>query len=191
MNTSYVFLADGFEEIEALSVVDIMRRAEMKVVTVSITDRKLVCGAHGVPVETDTTFADVDFSAAEWLILPGGMPGATNLAAKTELCDLLKAQNAKGGNIAAICASPAVVLAPLGILDGKTATCYPGFEKALSSSKLCEKPVAVDGNVITANGPAAAMAFGLAIVTKSKGEDASRNVAEGMLLYSTPQPFFF
>ena len=191
MNTSFLFLADGFEEIEALSVIDIMRRADMKVVTVSISDCTLVAGAHGIPVEADSVFADTDFSAAEWLILPGGMPGATNLAAKAELCDLLKAQNSKGGKIAAICASPAVVLAPLGILDGKQATCYPGFEKALGNSKLSEKPVAVAGNVITANGPAAATAFGLAIVAKSKGEDASRTVAEGMLLYSTPQPFFF
>ena len=191
MNTSFLFLADGFEEIEALSVVDILRRAEMEIVTVSITDTTSVTGAHGITVEADTTFAQVDFSAAEWLILPGGMPGALNLAAKSELRELLKAQNAKGGNIAAICASPAVVLAPLGVLDGKLATCYPGFEQALSNATLSEKPVAIDGNVITANGPAAATGFGLAIVAKSKGEDASRNVAEGMLLYSTPQPFFF
>ena len=113
MNTSYLLLADGFEEIEALSVVDIMRRAEMEVLTVSITDSKTVTGAHGIPVIADVTFAEVDCSAAEWLILPGGMPGALNLAAKSELRELLKAQNIKGGKIAAICASPAVVLAPL------------------------------------------------------------------------------
>ena len=191
MNTSYLLLADGFEEIEALSVVDIMRRAEMEVLTVSITDSKTVTGAHGIPVIADVTFAEVDCSAAEWLILPGGMPGALNLAAKSELRELLKAQNIKGGKLAAICASPAVVLAPLGILDGKRATCYPGFEQALNKAKLSEKPVAIDDNIITANGPAAATGFGLAIVAMSKGEDVSRTVAEGMLLYSTPQPFFF
>lgn len=191
MNTSFLFLADGFEEIEALSVVDVMRRAGMSVVTVSISDKIEVTGAHGIKVEADALYADADFADAEWLILPGGMPGALHLAENSELRQLLKAQNAKGGKIAAICASPAVVLAPLGILDDKEATCYPGFEQALGNSRLSDKAVAIDGNVITANGPATATSFGLAIVAKSKGEDEARTVAEGMLLYSTPQPFFF
>ena len=119
MTTSYIFLATGFEEIEALTTVDIMRRAGMHVLTVSIEDTPQVAGAHGIPVVADTCISDIDFSQAEWLILPGGMPGATNLAACAPLCDALKAHAAKGGKIAAICASPAVVLAPLGLLAKK------------------------------------------------------------------------
>lgn len=192
MNTSYLLLADGYEEIEALSVIDIMRRADMPVISVSITDSLHIGGAHGIPTLADATFDYVEFSyGVEWLILPGGLDGATNLAASPKVRELLKTHVANGGKIAAICASPALVLAPLGILDGKCATCYPGFEKALEKSTLSEKPVAIDGNIITANGPAAAFAFGLAIVAASKGEDVSRTVAEGMLLYSTPHPFFF
>lgn len=191
MNTSFLFLAKGFEEIEALSVVDIMRRAEIPVTTVSITNSKEVTGAHGITVTADTTYDEVDFKAAKWLILPGGMPGATNLAAHTSLCNLLKEHNAKGGNVAAICASPAVVLAPLGILDGKEATCYPGFEKALQKSKHTGKPVEADGNIITANGPASATLFALAIVAHTLGDKKSLDIAEGLLLYDRPREFYF
>lgn len=191
MNTSYLFLADGFEEIEALSVVDILRRAGMEVITVSISDSTMVTGAHNIPVVADTLLADSDCSNAEWLILPGGMPGALNLASCSMLRELLMRQNAKGGKIAAICASPAVVLAPLGILDGKEAICYPGFEKELEKSTLSDKCVAIDNNVITANGPATASLFALAIVANTLGDDASRSVAEGMLLYDAPQEFYF
>ncbi len=117
MQKSYIFLADGFEEIEALAPLDILRRAGMPVITVSISDSLTVTGAHGARVEADALFTDNDMSAAEWLILPGGMPGASNLAACKPLTDLLVAQAARGGKIAAICASPALVLAPLGILQ--------------------------------------------------------------------------
>lgn len=191
MNTSFLFLAEGFEEVEALSVVDIMRRANLPVTTVSISSTLQVKGAHNITVTADALFSDIDFSDAEWLILPGGMPGASNLAAHDELGNLLKAQNAKDGNIAAICASPAVVLAPLGILDGKRAICYPGFEKSMALSKIGTKPVESDGNIITANGPATATMFALAIVAHTLGEDAARNIAEGLLLYDRPQEFYF
>ena len=191
MNTSFLFLADGFEEIEALSVIDIMRRAGMKVTTVSVSESATVTGAHGIQVVADTLLPDTDCSVADWLILPGGMPGAVNLAGCSKLCELLKSQHANGGKVAAICASPAVVLAPLGILNGKEATCYPGFEKELKNSTISENSVAVDGNVITANGPATATLFALAIVANSLGEEVSRSVAEGMLLYNAPQEFYF
>ena len=130
MNTSYVFLAPGFEEVEALTVIDVMRRAGMDVKTVSITDSRTVAGAHGIAVTADVVYEKTDFITPEWLILPGGMPGATNLSQYAPLNTLLLNQ-ANSGKIAAICASPAVVLAPLGILDGKEATCYPGFEKQM------------------------------------------------------------
>lgn len=191
MNTSFLFLAEGFEEVEALSVVDIMRRAGLPVTTVSISSTLQVKGAHNITVTADAIYSDTDFNNANWLILPGGMPGASNLAAHADLCKLLKAHNAKGGNVAAICASPAVVLAPLGILDGKRAICYPGFEKAMSLSKIGGSPVETDGNIVTANGPATATLFALAIVVHTLGEPAARDIAEGLLLYDRPQEFYF
>lgn len=189
--TSYVFLANGFEEIEALTVVDVMRRAGMPVKTVSINSGDEVVGAHGVVVKADMLVSQGDYSAAEWLVAPGGMPGASNLAACGVLCDALKAHNAKKGRIAAICAAPAVVLAPLGILDGKKATCYPSFEDHINESCLVAEPVVVSDNVVTGNGPAAAMNFALAIVGLSHGEEQAFEIASGMLLRPTQQHIYF
>lgn len=182
MKKSYVFLADGFEEIEAVTPVDMMRRAEMYVRTVSVMGRKDVTGANGVPFLADRIFEDVDFSDADFLVLPGGMPGATNLAAFEPLCKLLKEHNAKGGKIAAICASPAVVLAPLGILNGKRATCYPGFEKELIDINITGNRVEKDGNLITSNGPASAMLFGKAILEEGCGKTLADEITSGMLM---------
>ncbi|MDE6716258.1 MAG: DJ-1/PfpI family protein [Muribaculaceae bacterium] len=182
---SYLFLAEGFEEIEALTVVDILRRADMPVVTVSITDSYEVVGAHSIKVKADVLFKDADFAEVDWLILPGGMPGAVNLHNFEPLNELLKRQYLTGGKIAAICASPAVVLAPLGILDGKSATCYPGFEEMIHDAKVLDGPVVQDGSVITANGPAAAMRFALALVAINRGDDYAYELAGGLLL--TPQ----
>lgn len=194
MNNSYVFLADGFEEIEALSTVDILRRAGMPVFTVSISDEPTVTGAHGITVVPDRMYTDVrDFNDALWLILPGGMPGATNLANCAPLSNLLKAHAADGGCIAAICAAPAVVLAPLGILNDKKATCYPGFEKAAAQggAKMHDAPVVTDGNIITANGPAAAMRFALTIAQHSLGDAASQETGSGLLYYTKQVNFYF
>lgn len=181
MKTSYVFLADGFEEIEAVAPIDIMRRADMIVRTVSVNGQKEVTGAHGVTYTADRVFEEIDFSDADFLVLPGGMPGATNLYEFEPLCQLLKEHNNKGGNIAAICASPAVVLAPLGIINGKQATCYPGFEKELINITITGNRVEKDGNVITGNGPSSAIQFGLAIVEEACGEKVAGQVAAGML----------
>ena len=183
MNTSFVFFADGFEEVEALTTVDIMRRAGMEVITVSINPSLEVRGAHGVVVKADALLSDVDLDDAEWLICPGGMPGASNLAACPTLTDALVAQHGKGGKIAAICASPSVIFGPLGLLDGKHAVCYPGMESGMMGAIVGTEPVAVDDNIVTGNGPAAAAAFALAIVEASKGEAVARQVAEGMLLF--------
>lgn len=192
MNTSYLFLATGFEDMEAIATIDILRRANIDVKTVSIYDTKDVTSAHGITIKADATFGEVDFSEAGWLILPGGLPGASNLAEFAPLTSLLVAHNKAGGKIAAICASPAVVLAPLGILDGREAVCYPGFEEKMPNAKKGYTPVVADGNIITANGPASAIAFALAIVAKSKCETTAREVAEGLLLYnSKTQNFYF
>ena len=181
MNTSYIFLADGFEEVEALTCVDVMRRAGMAVTTVSINPELEVTGAHGVTVVADTLYEDNDYTDAEWLVLPGGVPGAPNLAAHELLCDALRAHNARGGKVAAICASPAVVLAPLAIIRGRQAVCYPGMEAMSSSVNWDDAPVAVDDNVVTGNGPAAATLFALTIVAQSLGHDKAAEVASGML----------
>ena len=153
--TSFVFLADGFEEVEALTCVDVLRRAGMKVTTVSINSGLEVTGAHDVTVMADTLFADNDYHDALWLVLPGGIPGAPNLLAHEGLRDALLAQDEREGNIAAICASPAVVLGTLGILAGREAVCYPGLENTVEGVNWCDRFVAVDGPVVTGRGPGA------------------------------------
>lgn len=184
MKQSYIFLATGFEEIEALATADVLRRAGINAVLVSIYDTLQVEGAHGIVVNVDCTMSQIDCKDAEWLICPGGLPGADNLVNHAPLAEALKAHAAAGGRIAAICASPAVVLAPLGLLAGRKATCYPGFENALVAGGATPEAarVVVDGNVITGNGPSSSIAFGLAIVEATLGADAAQTVASGMLV---------
>ena len=134
MKKVYVFLADGFEDVEALIPVDVWRRGGVDVTTVSISDFPLVNSAHGVNIEADIMFEQGDFTDADLIFLPGGMPGASNLFAHKGVCKAVVDQFAAGKKVAAICASPAVVLAPLGILEDKKATCYPGFEKVLAEN---------------------------------------------------------
>lgn len=176
----FVFLADGFEEIEALATVDMLRRAGMDVVTVSINEGVQVTGAHGVAVCADITVSMADVADAEWLILPGGLPGATNLAACQPVVEMLQAQDRRGGNIAAICASPAMVLAPIGLLSGRKATCYPGCE--VEGPVFTGADVEVSGNIVTGRGPGLTMKFALAIIEKSLGRSKADEVAAGMLL---------
>lgn len=192
MNKSYLFLATGFEEIEAVTVIDIMRRAGLDIKTVSISDEKVVTGAHGIPVKADLLFNDEDMSQADWLIVPGGMPGAKYLSEFELLNDLLKKQDKRGGKIAAICAAPAVVLAPLGILKDKEATCYPGFENACLEGGAIFKdlPVVSLNNLVTGNGPASAMKFALAIVANELGENVAQEVGSGLLFFTRPVNLF-
>ena len=191
MKHSYLFLAPGFEEIEGLTTVDVMRRAGMDVKTVAVNDTDSVTGAHGVTVTADMNIRDVDDVDVEWLILPGGMPGAENLVKYEKLCGMLTRHNAAGGKIAAICASPAVVLAPLGILDGREATCYPGFERMCDKAVMRDTPVMALDTVVTGNGPAASLRFALAIVASSMGESIAREVGGGMLFYPASAKFYF
>ena len=182
MKTSYVFLAKGFEEIEALTVIDIMRRAGMPVETTSISNYDEVEGAHGVAVMTDVVLTKLEITEAEWLILPGGMPGATNLLECGALRDRLRHHNDEGGRIAAICAAPSVVLGKLGLLNGRRATCYPGMEAGMSGAQVVDDMVVVDGNITTGKGPAAAAEFALSLVAQSMGQEVADQVAAGMLL---------
>ena len=176
----YVFMADGFEDVEALIPVDVLRRGGVEVVTVSTTEFPSVESAHGVSIETDLLFEQCDFSDADLLMLPGGMPGASNLFAHEGVCNAVKAQAAAGKKVSAICAAPAVVLAPLGILDGKRATCYPGFESALETATYTGDLVTVDGNVTTAEGPAAAFPYAYELLAQLVDKQTSDQVAEGM-----------
>ncbi len=176
----YVFFANGFEDVEALIPIDVLRRGGVDVVTVSTTGKSIVESAHGVGIQTDVLFDDCDFSDADLLMLPGGMPGASNLYEHEGVCQALLAQQEKGKKIAAICASPAVVLAPLGILDGKKATCYPGFEEALYEADYTGDLVTVDGNVTTGEGPAAAFPYAYELLTQLVDKQTSDQIATGM-----------
>lgn len=184
MRESFIFLAEGFEEIEAITVIDLLRRAGMPVKTVSITKALQVTGAHGVTVTADLIYDNTLFKEAEWLILPGGMPGASNLYEFAPLQGLLKAQaETEGGKIAAICASPAVVLGQLGLLKGEKATCYPGFEDMLEGAQHVDAPVVKSGKFVMGNGPANAMVWALAIISETLGSHEANKVANGLLLY--------
>ncbi|MBO7119263.1 MAG: DJ-1/PfpI family protein [Bacteroidaceae bacterium] len=176
----YVFLATGFEDIEAIAPVDIMRRAGLKVQTVSITSEKVVVSAHGVGITADLLLADVDFQEAEMLVLPGGLPGATNLDACKPLTDAIVRHHEAGGPIAAICAAP-LVFGHLGVLEGCQATCYPGFETELRGAVCTSAIVEQDGNIITGKGPGAAFEFGYTIVDFFLGEGASLPLRQGMI----------
>ena len=178
----YVFLADGFEDVEALIPIDVLRRGGVEVVTVSITDFPLVESAHGVNIEADLQFEQCDFSDADLLMLPGGMPGAANLFDHEGVCKAVCNQAAAGKKIAAICAAPAVVLAQLGLLEGKKATCYPGFEQVLkeAGAQYTGDLFTVDGNITTGEGPAAAFPYAYELLTQLVNKATSDQIAEGM-----------
>lgn len=192
MHKSFIFLADGFEEIEAITPTDVMRRAGMYVKTVSINDTHKVTGAHGIEITADLTFKQADFEGAEWLIFPGGLPGAENLHSFEALNDLIKI-HAKKGKLAAICASPAMVLAPTGVLKGIQACGYPGTEQGLidGGAEVCDKSVVTLENIITANGPASSLKFALAIVANSLGGHAAEEIGSAMLYYPKQANYYF
>ena len=176
----YVFLATGFEDIEALARVDIMRRAGLSVETVSITESEIVESAHAVGVKADRLLADIDFGKADMIVLPGGLPGSTNLDTCAPLTKAISAHFSAGKPVAAICAAP-LVFGHLGILRGKKATCYPGVEGELKGATYTAAIVEKDGNVITGKGPGAAFEFGYAIVDYFKGPGASNPLRQGMI----------
>lgn len=183
MGTVYAFFADGFEEIEALTAVDVLRRAGVNVAIVSVTPDEIVKGAHGVSILCDKNIANCDFYDAELLLLPGGMPGAATLGESEDLArELLRFAEA-GKPIAAICAAP-MVLGKLDILKGKNATCYPGFESYLEGATCTGAMVEKDGNIITGKGPGAAMEFAMALVELLKGEEMVKELKSGMIVCS-------
>lgn len=176
----YVFLADGFEEIEGLTVVDLMRRAGIVVETVSIKETKQVTAAHQISLYADRTFEEIDFADADMLVLPGGQPGTDHLAAFQPLMELLTSYYEKGGKIAAICAAP-TVFAKLGLLHGKNATAYPACMEGLGDAVLCEDAVVTDGRITTSRGLGTAIDFSLSLISQLLGEDAAGKIAESIV----------
>ncbi len=175
----YEFLAQGFEDIEAIAPLDILRRGGVEVVTVSITNQREVVSAHGVTMLADKIFADCNFQDADLLFLPGGLPGATNLNDFEPLCSLIVEHYKKGRKVAAICAAP-LVFGNLGLVEGKKATCYPGFENTLTGANYTAELVTIDGNIITGEGPAAALPFGYTLLEILTDNSTSREIAGGM-----------
>lgn len=180
MKKVFLFLADGFEELEAVAPIDILRRAEIDITTVSVMGRKEVKGAHNLTIVADKLFEELDYTNNEMLILPGGMPGTSNLENHAGLKKLLEQQAAKKNKISAICAAPSI-LGKMGLLNGKEAICYPGFEQFLSGAKISTKKLVKADNIITAKGPGVAIDFGLAIVEELKGKTIADQVAQGMI----------
>ena len=179
MKKVYVFFADGFEEIEAFASVDVLRRAGFDVEMISVMDNEIVKGAHQISVFCDKNIENCDFYDASLLLLPGGMPGAQTLGECEDLKRALCTAAEKGVTLAAICAAP-MVLGQLGLLKGKKATCYPGFEQFLDGANYTAAMVEHDGNIITGKGPAAALPFAFAIVKHLAGEAKEKELKEAM-----------
>lgn len=177
MSKIAVFFATGFEEIEALTVVDILRRAEETVEMVSITGEKTVTSSHDVTVEMDLLFSEVDFNSVDVLVLPGGMPGTKNLEAFAPLMEQVDAFVKAGRLVTAICAAPSI-LGHRGHLKGKKACSFPSFEEHLEGAEVMKEPAVIDGSIITGRGMGAAVPFGLAILEKLQGKEAAQAMAE-------------
>ncbi len=175
----YEFLADGFEEVEALTPLDMLIRAGAEIKTVSITDKKEVKGAHGITVTADLTVSEAR-ETPELVILPGGMPGALNLRRSSAAADAVLRTYKNGGYVSAICAAP-FILGELGLLDGKEAVCYPGFEDKLHGAVLSSKKVVRDGKIITAAGMGVAVEFGAMLISALYGEQAAESVLKAIL----------
>ncbi|MCD7717299.1 MAG: DJ-1/PfpI family protein [Lachnospiraceae bacterium] len=180
MAEAYVFLADGFEEIEGLTVVDLLRRAGIETQMVSVMEGKDIIGSHGIELKADLTFDEIDAAAVQLFVLPGGMPGTKYLAAHEGLAALLKEQSAAGKKIAAICAAPSV-LGGLGLLNGRTATSYPGFEGQLAGAAVTMNPVEISGNVTTSRGMGTAIPFGLALVAQMRDQNTADRLSESII----------
>lgn len=178
--TVLVVLAEGFEEVEAVTPADVLRRAGADVVIAGVGGRA-IRGAHGIRIETDIALEDYR-GLPDAVVLPGGQPGADNLCKSAKLTALLADMHAQERMIAAICASPAVVLAPLGILDNRSATCFPGYEKEIGSrGKFSEDRVVCAGHVITSRGPGTALEFSLELARRLAGKTKADALASAML----------
>lgn len=174
----YVFLAEGFEETEAIAPVDVMRRAKLDVKTVGVTG-EFVTSSHLVTVKADITPAEINYDEIEGVILPGGMPGTINLEESEAVINAVKYAYENNKLVGAICAAPSI-LGHLGYLDGKNATCFPGFESELKGASYTANHTETDGNIITAKGAGCAVEFGHAIVSYAVSKEKADEVTEAM-----------
>lgn len=175
-----IFMADGCEEIEALTVVDIARRAGIETAMISVTGKKEVKSSHNVTFQTDIPADFVDYGMFDGIVLPGGMPGTINLGADAYVQKTISDYAAEGKLVAAICAAPSV-LGLAGLLQGRNATCYPGFEDKLLGAAVVEKPVVRDGNIITSRGMGTAIPFALEIVAYLLGEEKAAEIQKSII----------
>ena len=182
MKKVIVFLADGFEEMEAMGTVDVLRRGGIEVKTISIMENSFVTGAHNVQIKADETLSDLDINAleADAVVLPGGMPGAKNLNENSVVKETVLSFYRENKLVAAICAAP-MVLGHKGYLQGKTAVCFPGFEDELTGAVIASSRVVRDGRIITAAGMGVALPFGLELVAVLKGEEAAASLRSAVL----------
>lgn len=179
----YLLLGTGFEETEAITPLDLMRRAGIDVLTVGVNG-KIITGSHGIPVTADITLEEMDLTRMDMIVLPGGMGGVTSVRGSAGALDALRFGYENGKYVAAICAGP-TVLADLGITDGKTATCYPGCESGMGSAHTLSDAACVqDGKLITGASAGCAVPFGLALVRALKGEEAAKKIAEQIVIRS-------
>ncbi len=174
----YILLAEGFEEIEALTQTDVLRRAKIDVLNVGVTGME-VTGSHNITVKADISIEEAANNVPEGIILPGGIPGTPNIAKSEDAISLIKKVNDNKGLVAAICAAPSI-LGELGLLEGKKAICYPGFEDKLKGAEITKKAVVKDGNIITSRGAGTAMDMALAITEYIKNE-SSKPLAKSMI----------
>lgn len=175
MTEVYAFLAEGMEEVECLATVDVLARAGIKVTLVSIGEKKKVKGAHGFKIKADVRLEDADLAKADVLFLPGGMPGTKHLRACEPLCEALIQAEKEGKRLAAICAAPSV-FGELGLLKGKKATCYPGWEASLEGAIVTGEGVVTDGTITTAKGLGYALDLGLELVSLLINENAAQQI---------------
>lgn len=179
----YLFLAEGFEEVEALTPIDMLRRAGCKVTTVAVGNALSVVGSHGIEVKADALIDDIsedDARGSELIVLPGGMPGTTNIDKSEKAHRLINAAYDNGKRLAAICAAP-MILGKMGLLEGKNAVCYTGFEEYLKGATVCTQKAVTDGRITTARGAGAAIEFALELVTVICGKDVSEKIRHGII----------
>ena len=174
-------LAHGFEEIEAVTIVDVLRRAGIDVTTVSVGTNP-VTGSHNITIEADTRLDEVVVGDFNFMVLPGGMPGSQNLKESEKVISAIQDIYGRDGYVAAICAAP-IVLGHAGVLKGKKATCYPGFESSLTGAEIMASPFIADGRVVTGKGPACAIPFALKLVAIIAGPEESANIKDAMQVY--------
>ncbi|MFR1151064.1 MAG: DJ-1 family glyoxalase III [Butyricicoccus sp.] len=176
----YVLLAEGFEEVEALTPVDLLRRAGVETRLVGVTG-ETVCGARGINVVTDLSMDEVDLAKADMLVLPGGMPGMTNLYADKRVTDAVRTMADAGKYVAAICAAPSIILGGMGLLEGKKATCYPGMEDGMTGATPVKANAVTDGKIITGCGVGGALDFACELITALCGKAKADEIAESVV----------